>query len=234
MVTSWRALLELQVDGGRDGGRCATPGRAPAMSPASERQADGGASIGRSRRKSSPNGNSRSMRAQQASADERDARRRRRPGATSSHSTMCCRKTSRRLAPERAAHADLGRAGQELAEQEADQVERAHDQEEERHDHQRGRLPGHHALLVHPGEDRGHAVVERPREAADLLLLGHVARRGSPGRPRRCLRVGSSTQIWIQSVSEARQPSKPVPEAAPSRRCCPRCGSSCGAGSGRG
>src|SRR5688572_4244583 len=76
---------------------------------------------------------------------------------------------------QRTPHPHLRRPGEELAEQDADQVHRRDDEEEQADDQHRLRRARHH---LHPVEEGGHVVepvVERALEAAELLLLADVA-----------------------------------------------------------
>jgi hypothetical protein len=76
---------------------------------------------------------------------------------------------------ERTADADLVGTRQELAEQQANEVDRRDREEEKTHHQQRERLLGRDVEVVHQRRDARHPVVERAAEPAELTLFRDVA-----------------------------------------------------------
>src|SRR3546814_2362153 len=75
---------------------------------------------------------------------------------------------------ERAAHADLAAAAQELRQQQADGIEQADRQERERQPGLHAHVGGHHVVVVKPLHQGAQADVAGAREAAHGLLLRGV------------------------------------------------------------
>src|SRR3546814_3426254 len=78
------------------------------------------------------------------------------------------------LGTERAAHADLAAAAQELRQQQADGIEQADRQERERQPGLNAHVGGHHVVVVKPLHQGAQADVAGAREAAHGLLLRGV------------------------------------------------------------